>query len=107
MNLRRPRNRATAWGPPQVGASFRGSNPGKTVLFAKFFRGSKPTDNIVQRILWMRGERIIEVVTNCDHLKKVKFSNVLPYAFTEHGAVMAASILTVNAESTIATQRAF
>ena len=25
-----------------------------------------------------------EVVANCDHLQKLKFSKVLPYAFTEH-----------------------
>ena len=30
-----------------------------------------------------------EVVTNCDHLKRLKFSPVLPFAFTEHGAIMA------------------
>ena len=34
-----------------------------------------------------------EVVTNCDHLAKLKFSPSLPYAFTEHGAIMAASVL--------------
>ena len=34
-----------------------------------------------------------EVVTNCDHLAKLKFSKVLPYAFTEHGAIMAAAVL--------------
>jgi len=34
-----------------------------------------------------------KVVTNCDHLKKLKFSSVLPNAFTEHGAVMVASLL--------------
>lgn len=34
-----------------------------------------------------------EVVANCDHLKKLKFSPYLPYAFTEHGAVMLASVL--------------
>jgi hypothetical protein len=34
-----------------------------------------------------------EVVTNCDHLEALKFSPVLPYAFTEHGAIMAASVL--------------
>jgi hypothetical protein len=35
----------------------------------------------------------IEVVTICDHLARIKFSPVLPYAFTEHGAIMAASVL--------------
>lgn len=34
-----------------------------------------------------------EVVTNCDHLVSLKFSPNLPYAFTEHGAVMLASVL--------------
>ena len=34
-----------------------------------------------------------EVVANCDHLKNLKFSPSLPYAFTEHGAIMAASVL--------------
>jgi hypothetical protein len=33
------------------------------------------------------------VVTNCDHLKKLKYSPVTPRAFTEHGAIMAASVL--------------
>jgi hypothetical protein len=34
-----------------------------------------------------------EVVTNCDHLAKLKFSPSQPYAFTEHGSIMAASVL--------------
>jgi hypothetical protein len=34
-----------------------------------------------------------EVVAICDHLKKLRFSPVLPYAFTEHGAIMAATVL--------------
>src|SRR5688572_26811752 len=34
-----------------------------------------------------------EVVANCDHLKNLKFSRTRPYAFTEHGAIMAANIL--------------
>src|SRR5262249_26850134 len=34
-----------------------------------------------------------EVVTNCDHLAKLKFSPRAPYAFTKHGAIMAATIL--------------
>lgn len=35
----------------------------------------------------------IEVVTNCDHLARLKFSPKLPTAFTEHGAIMAATVL--------------
>lgn len=34
-----------------------------------------------------------EVVSNCDHLVKLKYSKSLPYAFTEHGAIMAANVL--------------
>lgn len=34
-----------------------------------------------------------EVVTNCDHLADLRFSSTLPYAFTEHGAIMAANVL--------------
>ncbi len=35
----------------------------------------------------------IEVVTNCDHLAKLKYSSTLPYAFTEHGALMLGNVL--------------
>ena len=38
-------------------------------------------------------EEKAEVVANCDHLKTLKFSPNLPNAFTEHGAVMLASVL--------------
>ena len=34
-----------------------------------------------------------EVVTNCDHLNNLKFSKTLPFAFTEHGAIQAANVL--------------
>ncbi len=34
-----------------------------------------------------------EVVANCDHLSKLKFSKSMPYAFTEHGAIQAANVL--------------
>ena len=34
-----------------------------------------------------------EVVTNCDHLAKLKYSPALPYAFTEHGALMLGNVL--------------
>lgn len=35
----------------------------------------------------------LDVVTNCDHLARLKFSRTLPLAFTEHGAIMAATVL--------------
>jgi ORF6N domain-containing protein len=34
-----------------------------------------------------------EVVAKCDHLARIKFSPYLPYAFTEHGALMLANVL--------------
>jgi hypothetical protein len=34
-----------------------------------------------------------EVVANCDHLTRLKFSPQLPFAFTEHGALQAANVL--------------
>jgi len=34
-----------------------------------------------------------EVVANCDHLARLKFSPSLPYVFAEHGAIMAANVL--------------
>ncbi|MGA0610494.1 ORF6N domain-containing protein [Caldimonas sp. KR1-144] len=34
-----------------------------------------------------------EVITNCDHLAKLKFSRSLPFAFTEHGAIQASNAL--------------
>jgi hypothetical protein len=50
-----------------------------------------------------------KVVANCDHLKKLKFSPVLPYAFTEHGAVMLATVLntSIAVQTSIQVVRAF
>lgn len=35
----------------------------------------------------------LQVVTDCDHLAKLKFSKTMPFAFTEHGAIQAAKVL--------------
>ena len=50
-----------------------------------------------------------EVVTNCDHLRKLKYSPNLPFAFTEYGAVMLASVLNsaTAVQASIAVVRAF
>jgi hypothetical protein len=50
-----------------------------------------------------------EVVTNCDHLHKLKFSKSLPHAFTEHGALMAANVLNSDraVEASVQVVRAF
>jgi hypothetical protein len=34
-----------------------------------------------------------EVIAKCDHLRRLRFSRTLPFAFTEHGALMLASVL--------------
>ena len=41
----------------------------------------------------LSAEEKTEVVAKCDHLAKLRFSPHLPRAFTEHGAIMAASVL--------------
>lgn len=50
-----------------------------------------------------------EVVANCDHLSKIRFSNTSPYAFTEHGAIMLASVLntTIAIETSVIIVRVF
>jgi hypothetical protein len=45
-----------------------------------------------------------EVVTNCDHLARLKFSPHLPYAFTEHGALMLANVLTSGSAANTSVQ---
>ena len=52
-------------------------------------RGRFPEDFMFQ----LTQKEKAEVVAICDHLAKLKFSPVLPNAFTEHGAIMAASVL--------------
>jgi ORF6N domain len=41
----------------------------------------------------LTAEEKAEVVANCDHLAKLKYSPSLPYAFTEHGTIMAANVI--------------
>ncbi len=48
-----------------------------------------PTDFMFQLTLSEK----TEVVANCDHLARLKFSRTLPFAFTEHGAIQAANVL--------------
>lgn len=48
-----------------------------------------PKDFIFQ----LNAKEKLEVVTNCDHLSQLKFAKSLPFAFTEHGALMAATVL--------------
>ncbi len=49
------------------------------------------------------------VVANCDHLQELKFSTTTPYAFTEYGAIMLASVLNtdVAVKASIQIVRAF
>ena len=38
-------------------------------------------------------EETAEVVANCDHLARLRFSTSRPFVFTEHGALMASAVL--------------
>ena len=51
--------------------------------------GRFPTDFMFQ----LDAAEKTEVITNCDHLAKLKFSKSLPFAFTEYGAVALANVL--------------
>ena len=44
-------------------------------------------------MIQLTNEEKNELVTNCDRFNKLKHSTSLPYAFTEHGALMSANIL--------------
>ena len=50
-----------------------------------------------------------EVVAFCDHLSRIRFSTSNPYAFTEHGAIMLASVLNtpVAIQTSVLIVRAF
>jgi ORF6N domain len=48
-----------------------------------------PPDFLIE----LSAEEKAEVVANCDHLGRLKYSPSLPLAFTEHGAIMAANVL--------------
>lgn len=54
-------------------------------------------------------EEKTELVANCDRFKRLKHSTVSPLAFTEHGAIMAASVLysQMAVETSIYVVRAF
>ena len=45
-----------------------------------------------------------ELVTKCDHLRNLKYSSVLPTAFTEHGALMLSTVLKSKLASEISTK---
>lgn len=51
----------------------------------------------------------LEVVAKCDHLARLKFSPHLPYASTEHGALMLANVLNSEraAQTSVMVVRAF
>jgi hypothetical protein len=69
-------------------ASFYGVTTKRLNEQVKRNKNKFPEDFIFQ----LSQEEKDEVVTNCDHLNKLKFSLSLPYVFTEHGALMAASV---------------
>jgi hypothetical protein len=52
-------------------------------------KGRFPADFMFE----LTGDETAEVVANCDHPSKLRYSKALPCAFTGHGAIMAASVL--------------
>ena len=56
---------------------------------AKRNRGRFPDDFMFQLSKLEKDE----VVANCDHLARLKFSRALPFVFTEHGAIQAANVI--------------
>jgi hypothetical protein len=70
-------------------ASFYGVSTKRLNEQVKRNKARFPEDFIFQ----LSHEEKNEVVANCDHLNKLKYSKSLPYVFTEHGALMAASVL--------------
>ena len=59
-------------------------------------------------ILYLNIKDIFKV-TNCDHLRRLRFSPKMPYAFTEHGAIMLATVLNspIAVEASIQVVRVF
>lgn len=57
----------------------------------------------------LTGKEKARLVATCDHFAALKFSPALPYAFTEHGAVMLASVLNspIAVHASIQVVRAF
>jgi hypothetical protein len=45
-----------------------------------------------------------EVVAKCDHLRRLRFSPTLPFAFTEHGALMLSNVLNSSAAVEVSIQ---
>lgn len=61
------------------------------------FSGTPPTLNqavkrnahrfLEDSISQLSGAEKFEVITNCEHLARLKLAKSLPFAFTEHGAI--------------------
>jgi len=68
-------------------------------------RGRFPDDFVFQ----ISEEEKAKVITDCDHLANLRFSPHLPLAYTEHGALMAASVLNSDCavEMSVLVVRAF
>jgi len=68
-------------------------------------KGRFPSDFMFQ----LDNQEKEQVIANCDHLKKLKFSKTNPYAFTEDGTIMLASVLNTPTaiETSILIVRAF
>jgi hypothetical protein len=70
-------------------AAFYGTQTKRLNEQVKRNKNRFPSDFVFQ----LNEDEKAELVANCDHLNNLKYTKALPYAFTEHGAIMAASVL--------------
>lgn len=57
----------------------------------------------------LKKNELLEVAANCGDLSRLKYSPTLPYAFSEHGAIMLASVLNskIAVKASVQVVRAF
>jgi hypothetical protein len=86
-------------------AAFYGVSTRRLNEQVKRNRNRFPGDFVFQ----LTPEEKSEVIANCDHLSRLKYSKVPPHAFTEHGAIMAANVINCSraVEMSVFVVRAF
>lgn len=86
-------------------AAFYGTKTKRLNEQVKRNKSRFPSDFVLQ----LTESEKAELVANCDHLNNLKYTKALPYAFTEHGAIMAASVLNspIAIETSVLLVRAF
>lgn len=86
-------------------AAFYGTKTKRLNEQVKRNKSRFPSDFVLQ----LTESEKAELVANCDHLNNLKYTKALPFAFTEHGAIMAASVLNspIAIETSVLIVRAF